>query len=137
MTTEIAPAEQPPKAAPTKKLGKTAKGKAKKRTSGRKSAQPIAKRAVKKADGAKGKETVREQAVALLRRAGGATLPEMMKKFGWLPHTTQRQNFSESWLKGRRQIRGSTESGYGSIIKRQLVPRLGSLRVAEMRLAGC
>jgi len=43
------------------------------------------------------------------------------------------EQFSETWLAGRRLIRGSTESGYGSIIKRQLVPRLGSCLLAEMR----
>ncbi len=41
--------------------------------------------------------------------------------------------FAEDWLAGRRQIRGSTESAYGSIINRQLVPRLGSIQVAELR----
>jgi len=35
------------------------------------------------------------------------------------------EKFAEDWLAGRRQIRGSTEAGYGSIINRQLVPRLG------------
>ena len=25
----------------------------------------------------------------MLQRAGGATLPELMKKFDWLPHTTR------------------------------------------------
>jgi hypothetical protein len=39
------------------------------------------------------------------------------------------EEFGESWLAGRRQIRGSTESGYGSLIKRQLVPRIGAMRV--------
>jgi integrase len=44
------------------------------------------------------------------------------------------EKFAESWLAGRRQIRGSTESAYGSLVKRQLVPRLGSYRVSEIRL---
>jgi hypothetical protein len=35
------------------------------------------------------RETVRSQAIALLQRAGGAPLPELMKKFDWLPHTTR------------------------------------------------
>jgi len=44
------------------------------------------------------------------------------------------EKFSETWLEGRRKIRGSTESGYGSLIKRQLVPHLGAFRIAEIRL---
>jgi hypothetical protein len=32
---------------------------------------------------------VQSQAIALLQRAGGATLPKLMKKFDWLPHTTR------------------------------------------------
>ena len=32
------------------------------------------------------------------------------------------EQFAENWLVGRRKIRGSTESGYGSLIKRQLSP---------------
>jgi len=43
------------------------------------------------------------------------------------------EQFAESWLTGRRQIRGSTESGYGSLIKRQLVPRLGSIQISSIR----
>ena len=43
------------------------------------------------------------------------------------------ERFAEDWLAGRRQIRGSTEAGYGSIINRQLVPRLGSIAVADLR----
>jgi integrase len=50
------------------------------------------------------------------------------------PNSVTFEKFSESWLAGRRQIRGSTESAYGSLLKRQLLPRLGSLRVAEIRL---
>jgi integrase len=37
------------------------------------------------------------------------------------------------WIAGRRVIRGSTESGYGSIIKCQLIPRLGSYLLANLR----
>lgn len=37
------------------------------------------------------------------------------------------ERFAEEWLSGRRQIRGSTESGYGSLINKQLIPRLGSI----------
>lgn len=42
--------------------------------------------------------------------------------------------FAQEWLTGRRQIRGSTESGYGSVIRKQLVPRLGGLRVCDLRM---
>jgi hypothetical protein len=30
-----------------------------------------------------------DQAIAMMRRPGGATLPELMAKFGWLAHTTR------------------------------------------------
>jgi integrase len=43
------------------------------------------------------------------------------------------EKFAEDWLAGRRQIRGSTESGYGSIINKQLVPRLGAIAVSALR----
>jgi len=49
------------------------------------------------------------------------------------PASVTFEQFAESWLAGRRQIRGSTESGYGSLIKRQLVPRIGAIRVSEIR----
>jgi integrase len=49
------------------------------------------------------------------------------------PSSVTFEKFAEDWLAGRRQIRGSTESGYGSIINRQLVPRLGSVPVSELR----
>jgi integrase len=49
------------------------------------------------------------------------------------PSSVTFEKFAEDWLAGRRQIRGSTESGYGSIINRQLVPRLGSIAVAALR----
>jgi hypothetical protein len=57
-----------------RKGGKRAKRTAKKATKPRKRAA---------------RETVRSQAIALLQRAGGATLPELMKKFDWLPHNTR------------------------------------------------
>jgi hypothetical protein len=66
-----APAVEP------KKKGKRAKATRRKRTSAKKSAKPAAR------------ETVRSQAIVLLQRSGGATLPELMKKFEWLPHTTR------------------------------------------------
>jgi integrase len=44
------------------------------------------------------------------------------------------EQFAENWLVGRRKIRGSTESGYGSLIRRQLIPRLGSVFLAALKL---
>src|SRR5258707_9872351 len=49
------------------------------------------------------------------------------------PSSVTFEEFADTWLAGRRQIRGSTESGYGSIINKQLVPRLGSIAVALLR----
>lgn len=49
------------------------------------------------------------------------------------PSSVTFEQFAENWLVGRRQIRGSTESGYGSIINKQLVPRLGLLAVSLLR----
>jgi integrase len=49
------------------------------------------------------------------------------------PSSITFERFAEDWLAGRRQIRGSTESGYGSIINRQLVPRLGAITVSALR----
>jgi integrase len=43
------------------------------------------------------------------------------------------EQFAEDWLESRRQIRGSTESSYGSIINRQLIPRLGEITVSALR----
>jgi integrase len=44
------------------------------------------------------------------------------------------EQFAGNWLVGRRKIRGSTESGYGSLIKRQLIPRVGSVFLAALKL---
>lgn len=49
------------------------------------------------------------------------------------PSSLTFEQFAKEWLAGRRQIRGSTESGYGSLIKSQLIPRLGSLTVSHVR----
>ena len=49
------------------------------------------------------------------------------------PSSLTFEQFSKEWLAGRRQIRGSTESGYDSLIKSQLIPRLGSLTVSHIR----
>jgi len=46
------------------------------------------------------------------------------------PESVTFEQFASTWLVSRRQIRGSTESGYGSIINRQLVPRLGTIDVS-------
>jgi integrase len=45
------------------------------------------------------------------------------------------EKFAQEWIAARLRIRGSTESGYGSLIKRQLAPRLGKLRVCDLHLA--
>jgi len=45
------------------------------------------------------------------------------------PSSPTCEQLPKEWLTGRRQIRGSTESGNGSRIKSQLVPQLGSLEV--------
>lgn len=44
------------------------------------------------------------------------------------------ETFAKQWLASRLRVRGSTASGYGSIIKRQLVPRLGKFRVGALQL---
>jgi integrase len=50
------------------------------------------------------------------------------------PSSMTFEQFAENWLAGRRKIRGSTESGYGSLIKRQLIPRLSSVLLAALKL---
>jgi hypothetical protein len=75
-------AVRPPPGGPQQQEGgKRAKRTAKKAVKPGKSAKPAAKRAAR--------ETVRAQAIAMLERKDGATLPELMKKFDWLPHTTR------------------------------------------------
>jgi hypothetical protein len=49
------------------------------------------------------------------------------------PSSVTFEKFAEDWLAGRRLIRGSTESGYGSIINKQLVPRFGAIAVSALR----
>ena len=49
------------------------------------------------------------------------------------PVSVTLEQFAATWLASRRQIRGSTESGYESLINKQLVPRLGSIPVALLR----
>jgi integrase len=48
-------------------------------------------------------------------------------------HPSLSSSSLENWLAARRQIRGSTESGYGSVINKQLVPSLGSIAVGLLR----
>src|SRR3981081_1296234 len=50
------------------------------------------------------------------------------------PSSVTFEQFAEDWLAGRRQIRGSTESGYGSIINKELVPRLRGIAPSRRRL---
>ena len=49
------------------------------------------------------------------------------------PSSLSFEEFAKEWLSGRRQIRGSTEAGYSSLIDKQLVPRLGAMTVARIR----
>ena len=62
-----------------------------------------------------------------------SVLAEIDKGTYTRPSSLTFEQFSKEWLAGRRQIRGSTESGYGSLIKSQLIPRLGSLTVSHIR----
>jgi integrase len=43
------------------------------------------------------------------------------------------ESFAEAWLASRRSIRGSTESGFASNIKAQLIPHIGSVRLSATR----
>src|SRR5579862_598570 len=43
-------------------------------------------------------------------------------------------SFAEQWITDRISIRGSTASAYGSLIRQNLVPHLGKLRVHEIQL---
>ena len=51
--------------------------------------KPKAARKRKQPKASKGGATARAEAVKLLSRAGGATLPEMMKAFGWQAHSVR------------------------------------------------
>lgn len=55
----------------------------------------------------------------------GAYVPKVAVTFGV---------FAEKWIASRLRVRGSTASGYQSIVKRQLTPRLGKLRVGALQL---
>ncbi len=41
------------------------------------------------------------------------------------PSSLSFEQFAKEWLLSRRQLRGSTEAGYSSLIDKQLIPRLG------------
>lgn len=62
-----------------------------------------------------------------------SVLSEIDKGTYTRPSSLTFEQFSKEWLAGRRQLRGSTESGYDSLIKSQLIPRLGSLTVSHIR----
>jgi hypothetical protein len=49
------------------------------------------------------------------------------------PSSLSFEEFAKEWLSGRRQIRGSTEAGYSSLIDKQLIPRLGAITVSRIR----
>jgi hypothetical protein len=76
-----------------------------------------------------GKFKKRAQAQARLNEVLGAIDKGTYSR----PSSVTFEKFAEDWLAGRRQIRGSTESGYGSIINRQLVPRLGAVAVSALQ----
>jgi integrase len=49
------------------------------------------------------------------------------------PSSLSFEQFAREWLLGRRQIRGSTEAAYSSLIDKQLIPRLGAIKVSRLR----
>jgi hypothetical protein len=49
------------------------------------------------------------------------------------PSSLNFEQFAKEWLSSRRQLRGSTEAGYSSLIDKQLIPRLGSMKVSSVR----
>ena len=49
------------------------------------------------------------------------------------PSSLSFEQFAKEWLLSRRQLRGSTEAGYSSLIDKQLIPRLGSMKVSRVR----
>jgi len=49
------------------------------------------------------------------------------------PSSLSFEQFAKEWLLSRRQLRGSTEAGYSSLINNQLIPRLGSMKVSRVR----
>jgi len=67
------------------------------------------------------------------QRRLNTVLAEIDKGTYTRPSSLTFEQFAKEWLASRRQIRGSTESSYGSLIKSQLIPRLGSLTVSRVR----
>jgi hypothetical protein len=61
----------------------------KKKAKGAKKAPKPARKATKPAGSGPRATSKTAQLIEMLKRAGGATLEEMCKKFGWLPHTTR------------------------------------------------
>jgi len=51
------------------------------------------------------------------------------------PRPTTFKDFAESYMAGRRSIRGSTSSSYASIIRKHLVPFFGRLKLQEIHQA--
>jgi integrase len=49
------------------------------------------------------------------------------------PSSLSFEQFAKEWLLRRRQLRGSTEAGYSSLTDKQLIPRLGSMKVSRVR----
>lgn len=67
------------------------------------------------------------------RRRLNEVLGEIDKGTYTRPSAMTFEQFAKDWLSGRRQIRGSTESGYSSLINKQLIPRLGALTISRLR----
>ncbi len=51
------------------------------------------------------------------------------------PKSITFKDFAESYIAGRRSIRGSTSSAYASMIRKHLVPFFGKLKLQEIRLS--
>jgi hypothetical protein len=50
-----------------------------------------------------------------------------------LPGSTTFEQFAMDWLSSRKLLRGGTEAGYASLIKNQLIPQMGKIRVTRLR----
>jgi hypothetical protein len=51
------------------------------------------------------------------------------------PSSLSFEQFAKEWLLSRRQLRGSTEAGYSSLIDKQLIPRLGRFRASGSKIS--
>jgi hypothetical protein len=49
------------------------------------------------------------------------------------PSSLSFEQFAKEWLLSRRHLRGSTEAGYSALIDKQLIPRLGAMKVSRVR----